>query len=1157
MAALAKDDPMRSSIEEIERSLEKNPTQTALWLRYAEYWENTDEVNALAVYNDAVRRCPHIELWRQYITYCKKCVTVKGVVAIFHAAIDVLAQDHRCGELFLEYLALLKAVWNYQWKYRHELILDDPIEQAGITFDADAESSLATKCGGNLPLTADEEEAIKWIAKKAPSDSYISVKTKLSLEHIRRLFRQAVLTPSSCTDRLMRAYEIMEDHIAGSKNVLANAPDRDGTVRDFYSRVAANKHVYDKLVVLYKGVDTLQLPQAEVSQLSKTLPKASQLVKWMDICAAFNAIIAYERGNPCKLEVQGYQTRVTFLYQNVLLVCTYFSEFWYSFYSFLYTFSPIKALQVLKIATEKLPNDLFLRLAYAACFEELVYKKKFNATVLGNILGTSTSTATSGGGDTDAPPANLSLHEAMQNLEGVQMSELMQEMDLLEAVERAESATAMPSIGGNAGGDEHAAGGVSTSSSKTKYNMVSSLYDHLLQEFDGEQYSLALIHYLNFIRRQGGAHAYREFFLKKVLIDSHQKLTWEVYASQALVEYHCFHEKSRCAKIYKIGLDRFRTLETYEPALVASFINFLVSVNDIPAARDELTLAIQKCYQLLREVHFKGDTKTNEKAARMLKEKQKLQTGFKFLFEKLVRLEQSYGEESLEKLLHTKNQILLENVPDAALSLEPLDAEEEYQTNNFLNASLTSILDVRVDQEGNGMDEDNEEKKDEPKGKKGRGKRKRREMLAGFESTKDPFRSDKACADPFHLDTDYNKPNFLRANLLSTVLQSQNSSFLSCSAVLPFNEALSRFRFQHLSPAVNKLNPAARGKHGHQTVVTGGAASGSGHPEQAFSSSAAVAAGKLVERAPSVAGGPSIDATMHETTPTAAGTTAAHMTPASSGVLLDSAVPQDEIALMVKRRMLAQLDNDSDDDDSNLENNTELGGGAAGVIRKSSMAATGKARVTRPDTSRMHSFNPTNAIVMPTGHPRGVVANVLPKVIRDLQQMLPSHKVLKGSAPDVDYLMSVLQTVEIPPLPLEQFTRTEPGLGNGNRGTDSGAFGTGGGIFGGNRVSSLDENTNYMHAIGGSVHNFLIEGAVDDTRYRSRGSGANANGGSAANGASHSTRPERRVKKGKKEEQDLEEEGARREGVSQVKERINVKRRKINEVVKAEQIGAS
>ncbi|CAD7963064.1 unnamed protein product [Amoebophrya sp. A120] len=1196
-------DSMR--IDEIEQSLEKNPTQTALWLRYAKHWENTDEVNALAVYNDAVRRCPHVELWRQYIEYCKRCVTVKGVVAVMHAAIDVISHDHRCGDLFQEYIALLKAVWNYQYKYRDELILDD-YDPALLLGDPDAdaaklaeeETELANKCGGHIPLTHDEDESIKWIAKKAPSDSYISVKTRLSLEHIRRLSRQACTSPSSCVDKIVKAYETFEDKLIGHKHSLSNTMDREGVVKEFYHKITNAKNVYQKLEKLYQNVDTLTIPQPEVSVLSKTPSKSTnQLLKWAELLSNCEQIVQFERGNPLKLEVADYQTRVIFLYQNMLLITSCFADFWYSFYQFLYTFSPVKALQVLKIACEKLPNDLFLRLSYITNFEELIYKKHFNATLLGDVMNSQASTSGS-------------LHEAIFDIENSpEYATLLKDMDLVlqKTAKQKNNPDDPDKIEFDFDEEDpeieipHTSKFRQGSSKEQKYKLVFTLYEKLLQEpfFEGEQYALVIIHFLNFIRRQAGPDQWRDYLLKKVFINNHQKLTWEVYASQALVEYHCFGERDRCAQIYKIALDRFRTVETFEPSLVASFVNFLISVNDLAAARDELTLAMQKCYKLLREIQHKSDNR-NQKDKRVQTEKQKLGQGFKFLFEKLIRLQQSYGDDqdSFTKILQQKNQFLLESVPDVALvQAESLvgdhilsDAHEDAAINAFLNDTLTTMLHVSGDPtdpaaafEDEFQQFQQQQQQQQQGGKKGRGKRQKGKTLSHYDM-RDAFHSDKII-HTYHLDQDYNRPNFLRANLLSSILQPGANSFFSCSSVLPFAEAQSRFKFQHLTPNTNKLNPVAsknfdkykkatdaqeekeKEKEKQEQRNNRGRNRNNKHNDRNNNNQGAGGGGLLtVGQVRSKSGSFAEDAENSKevvSSKAAAKTTAAGNKTTGNNLLnkegsaasgAEGEQDQDQIALMVKQRMLAQFE-DSDDDlmqginfrDEEVDVNTAT---------KKKPAAAPKNRVTRPDTARMHAFNPMNAVqIASAGQNLGQVSNILPKVLLDLQQMLPKHKqVLKGSAPDVDYIMSVLQTVEVPELPLDQFCKAQPdpGSGLGGRSKDAGFMGgLGGGLFGGAgaRVTSLDENTGMMHAVGGSVHNFLIEGAVDESRYRIRGAGT---------GQSAALREPRRVKKapgGAKKEEPGESDHEANAEMSAMRERLNVKRRKVQDIVKAE-IGA-
>merc|ERR1719343_615428 len=47
---------------------------------------------------------------------------------------------------------------------------------------------------------------------------------------------------------------------------------------------------------------------------------------------------------------------------------------------------------------------------------------------------------------------------------------------------------------------------------------------------------------------------------------------------------------------------------------------------------------------------------------------------------------------------------------------------------------------------------------------------------------------------------------------------------------------------------------------------------------------------------------------------------------------------------------------------------------------------------------------------------------MIPKCLQDLLAVLPSRP-LKGAKPDVDYLLTVLQTVQIPPIPVQELER--------------------------------------------------------------------------------------------------------------------------------------
>ena len=59
----------------------------------------------------------------------------------------------------------------------------------------------------------------------------------------------------------------------------------------------------------------------------------------------------------------------------------------------------------------------------------------------------------------------------------------------------------------------------------------------------------------------------------------------------ALTVAEAARDADRAAQIYRIALDRHRGVRNFEPALVAAYANFLVSINALSQARDELALA--------------------------------------------------------------------------------------------------------------------------------------------------------------------------------------------------------------------------------------------------------------------------------------------------------------------------------------------------------------------------------------------------------------------------------------------------------------------------------------------------------------------------------------------------------------------------------------
>lgn len=94
--------------------------------------------------------------------------------------------------------------------------------------------------------------------------------------------------------------------------------------------------------------------------------------------------------------------------------------------------------------------------------------------------------------------------------------------------------------------------------------------------------------------------------------------------------------------------------------------------------------------------------------------------------------------------------------------------------------------------------------------------------------------------------------------------------------------------------------------------------------------------------------------------------------------------------------------------------------------------------VARPDVTKMLAFRPVHDMITPAKDDK---KRTIPKCLQDLLALLPT-KPLKGSAPDTDYLLTVLQTVALPEIPLTSFgLRNAAHMQGAERiTTDDGAF---------------------------------------------------------------------------------------------------------------------
>jgi tetratricopeptide (TPR) repeat protein len=118
------------------------------------------------------------------------------------------------------------------------------------------------------------------------------------------------------------------------------------------------------------------------------------------------------------------------------------------------------------------------------------------------------------------------------------------------------------------------------------HRIVDDEYQKLMDDMP-KPCPLALINYLCFVRRQKSAAEFREAFLEATESSSH--CTWELYAFVADVEYHVYGSAEAASRIFRLGMERYGERE---PSLLAAYINFLTSVNDLKSARAELSRGV-------------------------------------------------------------------------------------------------------------------------------------------------------------------------------------------------------------------------------------------------------------------------------------------------------------------------------------------------------------------------------------------------------------------------------------------------------------------------------------------------------------------------------------------------------------------------------------
>jgi len=336
--------------EVFERVVKQFPFAARFWIAYADWCEQQETAQAMAVYHRCLQQVPSLDLWTSYLGFCKRFYSVEDVLRGYQRALDLLGMDPRAGLMWAEYLSLLKHIYNAQQRKENpdadvcgKLLAQDanPVEAARRTM----KPNLRKRIEGTKAADLSEEELLR-----------VGEVLNIDQPFLRTVFQRAASAAHSAMEKLWVGYEQFEKS-------LGNPQLASKVLAEHMPRYVKGKAAFKELHTLTGGMDHAAVA---VPLTHKTTEQQRRLMeKW-------RGVLRFERTNPLRLGKQDLQARVTLFYQQASLACAYHAELWHDFVDWLDLGGQReKATSVLKHAIERfLPDDLSLRLLLAQRYEQ-------------------------------------------------------------------------------------------------------------------------------------------------------------------------------------------------------------------------------------------------------------------------------------------------------------------------------------------------------------------------------------------------------------------------------------------------------------------------------------------------------------------------------------------------------------------------------------------------------------------------------------------------------------------------------------------------------------------------------------------------------------------------------------------------------------------
>jgi hypothetical protein len=352
----------RPSVSNLEKAVQLFPTCAIFWSTYLDYLYEAPE-KALRIAERAVVACPHVDLWRRYLTVAKQMYRLPELFPLFEKAVSSIGIDAKSSDIWIEYLYVLRAVYNTQ-----VLVQFNCLENPAML----PPTAILVPVSPIIPAGLNED--------MLDTEGLKLVEAKPTITTLRETFQAALVVPMDRIDAIWDEYQAFEQVIANSMAALAqNAPTIGGLpppaliagvqasklLTEYSSRYAQSKQGFKELVRIYAPINSYfaPLPLDAVNTAETLKPNI----------LAWRRVVQFEKKNPFKLSWARFKARMQFVFTQCLLSNVYVSDFWIEKFVWVLSseggFEP--ALHVLQNAVSNyLAHDVMLRVLIAFVLEE-------------------------------------------------------------------------------------------------------------------------------------------------------------------------------------------------------------------------------------------------------------------------------------------------------------------------------------------------------------------------------------------------------------------------------------------------------------------------------------------------------------------------------------------------------------------------------------------------------------------------------------------------------------------------------------------------------------------------------------------------------------------------------------------------------------------